>query len=195
NPNFHGTDSLTYAISDGNGGTATATVAITVAPVNDAPVAADDSASTDEDTSLVIAVLANDGDVDGDTLTVHIDTAPSYGSIEVNADGTITYTPDANFHGADSFACRGDDGSGGTDTANVSLTINSINDNPQASGDEASTLQGVGVVIDVLANDTDLDGDVLTVSSLSEPASGTAVLNADGTITYTPDASFHGSDT
>ena len=94
--NWSGTDSFTYTISDGNGGTDTATVTVTVDPVNDPPVAADDSDSVDEDSSVTVDVLGNDSDIDDglDPCSVTVTSGPSNGSISVNVDGSIDYTPD-----------------------------------------------------------------------------------------------------
>ena len=190
----NGADSFTYSISDGNGGTDTATVSITITAVNDAPVANDDPASTAEDTATTIAVLANDTDVDDDTLTVSALTQPAHGGAVLNANHTITYTPAADYNGPDSFTYTASDGNGGTDTATVSVNVGSGNDAPVANDDSASTAEDTAVTVTVLTNDTDLDGDTLTVSSLTQPSNGGAVLNADNTITYTPAANHNGAD-
>src|SRR5439155_12916016 len=101
-PNYNGPDSFTYTIGDGHGGSATASVSVTVAAVNDAPVAADDTVTTAEDTPATISVLANDVDADGDVLTIAGFGSASHGTAVLNADQTITYTPAANYNGADS---------------------------------------------------------------------------------------------
>jgi gliding motility-associated-like protein len=129
-PDFNGEDSFTYTVSDGNGGTATATVTITVNPINDAPIANDDVATVDEDNSVTVSVLDNDSDVDGDGLTVVSTTDPSNGSVVINEDGTITYTPDPDFNGEDSFTYTVSDGNGGTATATVTITVNPVDDQP-----------------------------------------------------------------
>ena len=95
NLNANGADSFTYTISDGNGGTDTATVRITVKPVNDTPVAEDDAAVTEEDTAVDIAVLANDTDVDGDTLSIATVSQPQHGVVGINPDETLRYAPAA----------------------------------------------------------------------------------------------------
>src|SRR5204862_281897 len=110
--NYNGTDSFSYIVGDGYGGSATGTVSVSVTAVNDAPVAANDTATTAEDTAVSIAVLANDTDPDGDTLTASVATAPTHGSAVANADGTITYTPATNYNGADSFTYTIGDGHG-----------------------------------------------------------------------------------
>jgi len=191
---FNGGDSFTYEVSDGNGGSDTATVSVNVIPVNDAPVAVDDTATTDEDTDVTVDVLANDSDVEGDTLSSSVTSAPTNGATTVNADGSITYTPDADFSGSDSFTYELSDGNGGSATATVSITINPVNDVPVAVDDTATTDEDTDVIVDVLANDTDADGDALTPSVSAAPANGAATVNADGTITYTPNADFSGSD-
>src|SRR5204863_166345 len=101
--NYNGSDSFTYTVGDGHGGTATASVHVVINPVNDAPVAESDTANLDEDTSATVNVLANDSDADGDSLTVTTVTQAVHGSVVLNADGTATYTPAANFNGSDVF--------------------------------------------------------------------------------------------
>jgi len=193
-PNFNGTDSFTYTISDGHGGTDTATVTVTVHAVNDAPDAIDDDVSTDEDAGFDFSVVGNDEDVDRDTLTVTSVTQPANGWVVPNSDGTLTYSPNANFHGSDSFTYTITDGHGEFDTATVTVTVNSVNDDPAAHDDTATTNQNVAVKINVLANDTDVEGDTLDVESATDGAHGTAVVSPDGRVTYTPDEGFFGSD-
>ena len=121
---FNGTDSFTYFAYDGTvNSTTSATVTITVNPVNDAPVADDDSATTNEDTAVTINVLSNDNDIDGDSLTVTNGGVASNGTVNVNSDNTITYTPNTNFSGTDSFTYTVGDGNGGVDTATVTITV------------------------------------------------------------------------
>ncbi|TQI70620.1 gliding motility-associated-like protein [Gramella sp. Hel_I_59] len=196
NENFNGTDSFDYTISDGNGGTDTATVTVTIGAENDAPIALDDSASTTEDTPVEITVLNNDSDPDGDELTVIEVTEPENGSAVINNDGTVTYTPNENFNGTDSFDYTISDGNGGTDTATVIVTIGAENDAPIAVDDSASTSEDTPVEITVLNNDSDPDGDELTVtiSEAQEPANGTVTIDENGVVTYTPNENFNGTD-
>ncbi len=195
---YNGTDTFTYTISDGYGGTDTATVTITVASVNDPPVATDDAYSTNEDTELTVAapgVLGNDSDSDGDALTVSAHTEPSHGTLTQNSDGSLTYMPNANYNGSDGYQYTVSDGKGGTDTATVTITVNSVNDPPDAVEDTASTKEDTAVTVNVLANDTDPDGDTLTVIDHTDPTHGTVTLNTDGSFTYTPTTWFAGIDT
>ncbi|MFZ5961618.1 Ig-like domain-containing protein [Thalassococcus sp. BH17M4-6] len=191
---YVGTDTISYDISDGNGGTDSATVTVTVNAVNDPPVADDDAATTDEDNAVVIGVLANDTDFDSATLSVSGTTAPANGSVTINPDNTITYTPDLNFFGTDSFTYTAFDGVDASDPATVTVTVNPVNDPPLANPDSATTDEDVAVNIDVLANDIDAENDPLTVFATSA-TNGSVVIEADGSLTYTPNANFNGSDT
>ncbi len=175
------TDSFTYTVSDGYGGTSTATVFVQLA--NRAPVALDANAST-HSAAVTIAVLANDGDPDGDALTVTSVGTPTSGTAVINADNTVTYTPTSGTTAStDSFAYTIADGHGGTSTATV--TVQLADQAPIALAATAAT-NGAAVTIAVLANDSDADGDTLTVTAVGTPSHGTAVLNADNTVTYTP---------
>src|SRR5262245_60044901 len=124
NANFFGTDSFTYTLTDGQFTfREPATVTITVLAQNDAPVANADTATTDAGVAATVAVLANDLDVDGDTLTVAAVTQGSNGSVAINPDGTVSYTPNVGFAGQDSFQYTLSDGQLGEATATVSLTV------------------------------------------------------------------------
>ena len=128
-------------MNDGSGATATATVNITVNPVNDAPVAGADSATVSEGGSVPVNVLANDSDVD-DTLTAaSIELQPRHGTVANNADGTFTYTQTAETT-ADSFTYTINDGSGATATATVNITVTPVNDAPVAGADAVTVAEG-----------------------------------------------------
>ncbi|MDV7007610.1 Ig-like domain-containing protein, partial [Dickeya solani] len=188
--NYNGSDTITYKISDGLGASATGTVTVTITPVNDAPVAVNDTATTAEDTPVTVNVLANDSDVDGDTLTVTAASA-GHGTVVINANGTLTYTPAANYNGSDTISYTVSDGQGGTSTAIVAVTVTPVNDAPVAANDTATTLEDTPVTVNVLANDSDVDGDSLTVTAATA-GHGTVVINANGTLTYTPAANYNG---
>ena len=115
------------------------------------------------------------------------------GAVVVNADNSVTYTPNADFNGTDSYTYTVTSG-GVTETATVNVTVTPVNDDPAAADDAATTLEDQAVVISVLANDSDLDGDTVSVSSVTDGANGTVAINGDGTVTYTPNANFNGSD-
>ncbi len=196
-PNFNGKDTFQYVISDGNGGKDTAFVYITITPVNDPPVAINDTVITNEDTPVVIDVQDNDYDIDGDPLkTTATLNGPSNGSVNILANDSIRYTPNLNFNGKDTFEYIITDNNGGFDTAFVFITISPINDPPVAVDDYKSTNEDIPVVIDVQHNDSDPDGDPLTTTNkINGPKNGTAViLNADS-IMYTPNPLFNGKDT
>ncbi|HZX33873.1 MAG TPA: Ig-like domain-containing protein, partial [archaeon] len=158
--NFNGSDSFTYTISDGSSFSNTATVYVTVNPVNDAPTANDDSATTDEDTNKSVAVLANDSDVDGDSLSIDSITQPVHGTATISG-ASVIYTPEANFNGSDSFTYTATDGTA-TATATVTVTVNAVNDGPTAVDDSASLNEDSDVLVDVLANDSDVDSGSLS---------------------------------
>lgn len=192
--NYKGPDSFTYNISDGQGGTATGTVNLTVTPVNDPPVATADASSVSEDGSVIIDVLANDTDAEGNSLSITALGNPAHGTVVLNQNGTVTYAPAANFHGTDSFTYTLNDGQGGTAIGTVEVTVDPLNDNPSPTDDAIAVNEDSAVSIAVLANDTDIDGNPLSVSGVGAASHGTVVLNQDGTVTYTPTANYSGPD-
>ncbi len=204
NLNYNGPDSFTYRARDGSGlDSNLATVSINVTPVNDAPVAADDSYTTPEDTQLVIAapgVLANDSDVDGPfPLTTLLVATTTNGTLTLNANGSFTYTPNANYNGPDSFTYRARDGSGlQSNIATVSINVTPVNDPPVAVNDSYTTPEDTQLVIaapGVLANDSDVDGPFpLTAMLVTSPSHGVLTLNANGSFTYTPALDYNGPD-
>jgi len=204
NPDYNGSDSLTYTVDDDEGATSNvATVTITVVGVNDPPVAVDDFYSTNEDTLLtvpatgILAILANDSDVDLDPLTSILVSDVSDGTLSLNADGSFTYDPDANFNGTDSFTYVANDSLADSNVATVTITVVGVNDPPVAVNDAYSTNEDTPLTVPadgILANDSDVDGDLLTSVLVSDVSDGTLVLNADGSFTYTPNANFNGTD-
>ncbi len=192
---FNGDGGLVLTVTDGEQ-TVTANVPVTVTPVNDGPVAGDDYVGVDEDGSLVLMpsdLLGNDTDVDGDALSIAAVTPNENGSIEM-VDGALVYTPDANFNGAASFAYTLSDGNGGTSVGVVHVDVRAVNDAPVAV-DDMFTMQEDGVLTvatsDLLANDTDVDGDAVTLESVSDAVGGTVAL-VDGAVVFTPNANFNG---
>lgn len=182
---------IQISVSSGTGLTDTLTLfAITVTNVNDAPVAVDDIATTDEDTAVTINILVNDSDLDDDELTVDSQSAVN-GTLILNNDQTLLYTPNANFNGTDTITYTISDGNGGSDTAEVVVTVTSINDEPVALDDAESILEGTSVTTFVLNNDSDDDGDTLTIIS-ADATNGDVTINPDGSLTYTPLVTFVG---
>ena len=190
-PNYNGPDSFTFEANDGTTDSNTATVSLTVLPVNDAPVAVNDAASVAEDGSIPVAVLANDSDVDGDALSVTSVGTPAHGIAVLQEDGTVLYTPAANYNGGDSFTYAISDGSGGTDSASVALTVTPVNDAPAATDSSAQVAEDSPE--DVQLHATDIDGDPLTYAIVTPPAHGT-LSGSGATRTYTPDHHYSGPD-
>lgn len=200
NANVNGSDSFTYRVNDGTVNSSAATVTIAIAPVNDPPVAVNNSHSVNEDTVLTVAapgVLGNDTDQEGTALTAAVVTAPGKGSLTLNPNGSFSYTPSANANGSDSFTYRANDGAANSNPATVTITVNPVNDAPVAvnnsytvNEDKVLTVPAPGV----LGNDTDADGNPLTAAVVAAPTKGTLVLNADGSLSYTPGANYNGSD-
>jgi VCBS repeat-containing protein len=186
-------DSFTYKASDGVKDSNVALVSIVINPTNDQPMAEDDSAATDEDEPVIIDVLSNDSDPDGDTLSVDWVTQPSNGTASKNG-SDVTYMPDPDFNGVDTFTYTASDGSGGAATATVTVSVATVNDPPLAQDDSSSTEEDTPVTILVLSNDSDPDGDDLSVGGVTQPANGTASNNGNN-VTYIPDTNFNGVDT
>jgi hypothetical protein len=193
---FVGADSFSYVVGDGRGGEATAQVFVEVRaePVgeNRPPVALDDAASVAEDGSILVDVLANDSDPDGDPLLILEISAPTHG-VAVIEDNRIRYTPSPNYFGSDALVYRIGDGRGGEATARLVITVTPVNDPPVATDDLVSVPEDGTVLIDVLANDSDLDGDPLTIIAVTAPSHGTTVIE-NGRIRYTPAPDYHGPD-
>ncbi|MEZ4402349.1 MAG: Ig-like domain-containing protein [Kofleriaceae bacterium] len=192
---YNGPDAVTVTVTAG-AQSATAAVTITVTPVNDAPVAVDDDAATGEDTPATLtaaALLANDTDVDGDALTITAVGDATDGAVALAGD-TVTFTPAANFTGDATFTYTVSDGTL-TDTGTVTVTVGGANDPPVAVDDTATTPEDTAAVIaatTLVANDTDADGDALSVTAVANATNGTVAL-AGGDVTFTPSADFNGT--
>ena len=201
---FSGQDSFTYQASDGQAESNVATVTITVSDVNHAPVAQAQSVTATEDVANTITLAGTDAD--GDTLSFAIGTGPTHGSLgsigtvgcsSGTCSANVTYTPDANYHGSDSFTFTVNDGQAISTAATVSITVSSVNDAPEADDDAYATAEGQTLSVNapgVLDGDTDADGDPLSAVVGTDPAHGTLALEADGSFTYTPSGSFSGQD-
>ena len=156
--------------------------------------ARDDSATTPEDVPVSIPVLDNDVDGSGEGLTVSGWTPPKHGTVSKSGD-EVVYTPDPNYVGSDSFTYETIDGSGFIDEATVDVIVTPANDGPIAMDDRATTPEDTRVTIPVLDNDSDPDGDRLTVSKVTQPNDGVSGIRSDGTVLYLPDPGFTGEDT
>jgi VCBS repeat-containing protein len=196
-PEFSGSATFRYVVMDGHMEGDSATVTINVRAVNDAPHATDDAYRTDEDTPLTLTVLGNDTDVEGDGLSVTGLSDPVHGSVEPNGDGSLSYTPDRDFNGTDSFSYRASDGGAESEPATVSIEVGAVDDSPGAAGDGYQTDEDEPLAVaapGVLANDSDPDRDGLSATRLSGPVHGSLELNSDGSFSYTPDANYNGPD-
>ena len=189
--NYGGPDSFTFKANDGTTDSHTATVNITVTPVNDPPIANNQSITTVEDTATAATLTASD--VENNLLTYTVLTGPAHGVLS-GAAPNLTYAPALNFNGLDSFTFKVNDGTADSNIATVSITVTPVNDAPIATNDSATTLQDTPVIVSVLANDTDVDGNLLTVTAVTGPAHGSAVINANNTVTYTPATGWFGAD-
>ena len=195
--NYNGPDEFWYQVTDGTFVSDPVVVTLTVNPVNDAPVAGNDSYSVNEDNVLTVAasgVLANDSDIDSPTLSAVPLSGPSHGTISLNASGSFTYTPNANYNGSDSFSYKVSDGSLDSNVATVSITVNAVNDAPVAGNDSFSTNEDTALAGNVLGNDTDVEGSALNAILVAVPAHGSLTPNASGSFTYTPNADYNGID-
>ncbi|AJC78289.1 VCBS repeat-containing/serralysin-like metalloprotease domain-containing protein [Rhizobium etli bv. phaseoli str. IE4803] len=200
--NYNGPVSLSYSVSDGNGGSVPATQSFTLDAVNDAPVLSGNAATLaagTEDTAYTFSsadLLAGFTDVDGDQLSVAGLTA-DHGALVDNNDGSWTFTPDANYNGPVSLSYTVIDGNGGTVPASQSFTLDAVNDAPVLSGNAATLAAGTEdtpytfSTADLLTGFSDVDGDQLSVSGLTANH-GALVDNNDGTWTFTPDANYNG---
>ena len=189
---YHGTDSFSYTVKDGQGGSSTYTVDVSVVPVNDAPVAANAAIETPEDTAKT-GTLPQAHDIDGDTVTYAKAGDPAHGTVRIERDGSYLYTPAADYHGADRFSYSVSDGHGGSNTYVVDVTVTPVNDAPTASGTRIETPEDT-VKTGTLPQGRDVDGDPFTYAKAGDPAHGSVVITADGGYTYTPDADYHGAD-
>ncbi len=206
NLDFMGTDFFEYEICDGISGCDIATVTITIYDdtpgQNDPPIANDDASTTPENTPVSGAVLTNDRDPDGDPIVVNPTpiSNPSNGAVTILPNGSYTYTPDIGFTGIDTFVYEVCDPNSGCDQATVTIEVFGSpdpNTPPIAQDDFNSTPESTPVDGIILDNDSDPEGDVITVNTtiLSGPDNGSATINSDGTYTYVPVIGFIGVDT
>jgi len=192
NTNFNGLDSFTFRVSDGSLNSIPGTVSLVVNPADDSPVANGDNISVPED--KVSHILLTGSDPDGDQLTYTVLRTPNHGKLSGTAPNLI-YTPDPNFSWLDSFTFKVNDGKVDSVPATVMISVTPVNDPPTARDDKIVTQEDTPATIDVLANDTEVDNELLTISEITQGRGGLVDKNDDGTLTYTPNKDFSGTDT
>tara|TARA_R110002096_G_scaffold280294_1_gene474426 strand:- start:807 stop:6806 length:6000 start_codon:yes stop_codon:yes gene_type:complete len=197
--NFSGSFDLTVTAQSTDGmdsAEVSETLNVTVSEINDDPTAVNDVASGDEDTAISGNVLDNDSDVDGTVTVENSGTFETdHGSITIDADGSYTYAADENFNGSDSFEYTVIDDDGATSTATLDITVNDVNDGPNAVNDTASGDEDTAISGNVLDNDSDVDGTASVENTGTfDTDHGSITMNADGTYTYTADENYNGSD-
>ncbi|KAI9549916.1 hypothetical protein GHT06_004501 [Daphnia sinensis] len=208
--NYNGpVPAITYTARDSNGGEDTAFLNISVSPLNDNPIAVDDSQTIAQGTSATGNILTNDTDAENAVLSVtsfsingktypagSIVNIDNVGTLIVKADGSYNFTPLSTFSGTlPSISYELSDGSGGTDTGALNITVTAVNTAPVANDNTASTPQNTNATGNVLTNDTDVDGNTLSVSQFTVAGVtgiGTLTINADGSFTFVPATNYYG---
>jgi VCBS repeat-containing protein len=158
--------------------------------VNNAPVGTGDTKTTPEDMPVSSAVTGTDAD--GDVLSFTKASDPVHGTVVVNADGTYTYTPQANYNGPDNFTVTIADGKGESVTVTVNIQVTPVNHLPTGAGDTKTTPEETPV--SGFVTGTDGDGDQVTFAKATDPGHGSVVVNSNGSYTYTPGAKYNGAD-
>src|SRR6185295_14351609 len=198
--NFAGTDSFTYKLKSGSDTSAAVAVTLTLTPV---PTAANDTYYVAQDHELTVpeasGVLDNDTGVDGGTPTAVVVSNPNHGTLDLNPDGSFTYTPDSGFDGPDSFTYKAHQTIGDSTPATVTINVVQVVDGlaavPDGYATDENQLLTVAAADGVLKNDAHGVGTTLTASLVANGAHGVAAMNLDGSFTYTPNSDFSGSDT
>ncbi|WP_458646971.1 tandem-95 repeat protein [Vibrio parahaemolyticus] len=186
---WNGKETITFTAKDSSGESISQTVNFTVAPVADIVA---DKATVVEDTPTIIKVLGNDTfEDDGKVVSLDTNNGPANGTVSVNPDGSVTYTPNDNYVGKDTFTYIVTSG-GVSESTTVNVDVTPVNDAPVAKDDTATTQEDTAVTIDVLPNDTDVDGDKLSIQSASVPSDQGTVEIVDGKLVFTPAKNFHG---
>jgi hypothetical protein len=189
---FSGSDGFSYVVSVGDR-SVSAQVAVEVAPVNDLPRAGNDKRTVDEDHSVVLDLLMNDGDVDDDQLSIIKTDDPTHGRLE-EKEGRLTYEPLPDFYGEDTFSYRVSDGKAESAVAKVQINVRPVNDDPVAGDmDDVTTRMDTPTLIDVLTGAKDVDDDPLTVTEATANH-GEVGINPNGSLSYTPGPQFIGDD-
>jgi VCBS repeat-containing protein len=191
--NYFGPDQITYSVCDTQNACSSAIINITINPMNDAPVAADDEDVTNED-EILNGNVANDTDSDDITLLYSVITQPMHGAVLMNNDGTYSFEPESNYNGVDMFTYSVCDDENSCDAGVVILDINPINDTPVVLHDSNVAYDNISINGSVALNDSDFDGDILEFLLLTTAQNGIFNLEQNGTYTYTPNTNFAGTE-
>ncbi len=190
--NYNGSDSFTFQVSDGKGGSNTYTESISILPRNDAPISSDGNGLTSEDTTLTVALPAAT-DPEGDPFTYALVAAPSHGKAAVGSDGTLIYVPTANFHGGDTIQFSVTDSHAASNTYTYTIAVSSVNDPPVSSSGSGTTNEDTLLSAHLPAS-SDVDGDLISYSLVTGPSHGAAQVQSNGAYLYSPDANYNGVD-
>jgi len=189
--NYNGADSFAISVSDGAGGLATGTVTISIAAVNDAPVLTTTQLSVTED-NVLTSQLAS-ADVEGQLVQYQVGAGAGHGQVSISPTGLLTYTPNPDFSGADSLMVGVTDDGITLTLRPLAITVNPVNDPPVAREDLLRVpAASATVIVPVLANDSDVDGDTLAITILSQPGGGALAVNASNQVAFTRDNNFNG---
>ena len=191
---FYGTDEFDYTVTDVDGDFSTAIVHITVENVNDRPDAVDDTVTMDEDTDTTFNILENDIGLGDGVNSLKIETVPQNGSVEIIGDSTINYEPETDFYGADEFDYTVTDVDGDSSTATVHITVENVNDTPDAVDDSVTMDEDTDTTFNVLKNDIGLGDGVENLKIEITPQHGKVEVLGDSTINYEPETDFYGTD-
>jgi hypothetical protein len=193
-PDFNGTDSFTYKLNDGTADSTVATITITTTAVNDAPVPNPQTVNATEDTSIPVTLTATDAE--GDQLSYFLVNVPQHGGFVSGVIPNLVYKANPNYSGPDSFTFYVNDGKVQSATATITINVAAVNDKPVAVADPKTVAKNSSAVnITVLANDRDVDGDALTITSVTQSANGTITIASGGkSVNYTPRHNYRGND-
>jgi VCBS repeat-containing protein len=192
NPDYNGIDTLTYTITDWIA-SSTGQIIITIINVPDAPIAPNNTFHLNEDTSVLLNIYSGAVDPDGDTLFfTGFTTLPSHGSVSISG-SLIQYTPNPDYNGIDTFIYQITDNQFVTNPITATLNIHPVNDAPVWIMDTITGTEDITMFIPILSNDNDIDGDILSVSSFTQPLHGTVSLSSTW-IQYIPQLNFNGTD-
>ena len=196
---YHGYDSFSYRVCDngttpGSSDALCATPAVNLQIRSRPPVAVDDTVTTAEDTTAQFNPLSNDSDPDGDTLSIGVTQAPSHGALGCFSDGTCTYIPDTDYAGPDSFSYEVRSGADESAAGTVTIEVTPVNDDPAPKPDRLVTPRDTAGHVNVLANDSDIEGDALAITGSTNGDHGQVVCDGQDSCTYTPDAGYSGTD-